>query len=759
MKNTLRYDHLSGLPPTLEHYRFSLDLLGNLYISVPSNRTVGVIRAGTNTFAKLAGTGGNYCMVGSLEKTSFVSPRGIEAMDFEWQGRVWVCDESAHRVIVIDPSKNESRVAAGCGRPGTRKDGAAKVCEIDSPKYIYRLTSRPILFIGQRREDSFRLFNFETNMVTTLRPAGPLPGPIEKTIPQFLYGPEQLVLHSAIRSKPYVIDIAEEKVLDAYESVKFPSKASIQPVVSSPFLPAWQYASSTSPTSPTSSSSSTSGSKSGGSGGLGSPSSPASGKVTRYDTLVFPQGSRPNTNFLETYKAMAYVPHTKRLYLLSKTGHIFSTTQLDPAPPDCPFISKPEVPAPNLSLLINTPLLLSDVLVENDLFRAHWNLHRNVVQPYINSVPSDASSLLEDKISKLQSVIKRSTLPLQSLEAFMCYLYLAPLVLTTDITQSCLIASHIAFLHRELGIVDTALLREFETKIARKLEPSDLCTALLDVWNDTHVIWTVKDPVIHVLAWHVRKRAIKEFKKRSSFLTCTRDAEIVALLAQEVPRGYLFSTHTRRSMLAFDFPVRHSGGLIQVEPGLTPKCPTDVLFLCKSSKEGYYHHVTASLLPLVPQWDWIRRMLEFGGSENGDRVIFVPEWMTYNVLLAILEPMYGPLLPKLTDEEAFSIIECAAEVDLVGIDGEPKAPFESLLKYCNEVSFPVTTNLNIVDQIIKYQRLGNQAKVDELMNAMWNINVLQHIKTLVALPMDLLQVLKARHEKESASLDIAAATS
>lgn len=724
---------LQGLPMSLESHRFSLDLLGNLYISLPAERCVGVIKAGSKAFKVIAGHDGETkSRTGPLEKTLFATPRGIEALDFEWLGRIWVCDEAANRVLVIDPSKNESRLAAGCGRIGTRKDGDAKVCELDSPKYIYRLISRPVLLIGQRREDSFRLLNIETNMVTTLKPSGPLPGPLEKTIPHFLYGAEQLVLHSpSTRSKPYVIDIAEEKVLDTCESAKFPSKLPVLPVVSAPFLPAWQYTSAGTGASHTS-------------GRLGSP---GGGKVARYDTIVFSTDPRPEISLDTVYKALAYVPHTETLYFLTTDGKL-CPTPLTGQPPPCHFISKPELPSPDLSILIDSPLLPSDVLVENDASGANWKLHQAMVLSYINSDPLHRFDKV-DKLEKLKSVIKKSTLPHQSIEAFLRFLYLSPLVLTDDIAQSCRLASHIALLYRELGIMNGSLIREFEFKIARKLEPEDLCTAIFEIWNDTHVQWTTKDPLIHVLAWHVRQRAMAEFKKTSFLPDCTRDAELVLFLRQEIPRNFLFQS-PKRSILAFDVPLGRHHPLVQVSPGLKPECPTDIVFLCASPKEGYYKKVSASLLPLVPQWPWIRRMLEFGCSENNDRMIFVPDWMTCNILLAILEPMYGPLLPTLSHEEAFSIIERAAEIDLVNIDGKPQAPFESLLKYCNDVCFPPMNNDTIIDLIIKYHRLGNLAKVDELLDSLWTLNASHPVKNLLTLPMELIQALKAKQDVEMA---------
>ena len=347
----------------------------------------------------------------------------------------------------------------------------------------------------------------------------------------------------------------------------------------------------------------------------------------------------------------------------------------------------------DVSLLLNYPHLKFDLDLTHTLSGVSWNLPSAILAPH---------GILA---STLATLVKDSPFPKSSIDVLLGYL-----CLQSSLKPTCIGFSH---LFRMLGDLELNVDRPLnDLKLALDDMPYEAALdGLIDVWDDLDAAWNLDDTIVHLLVAKVRQKPIdEEFVKR-----------VYPPLSEHLFSLFLFisgSNKLKTPPIAVArtwtmAPVEHSSKSA-LKPQAILKNQADFLFMFDVESDGV-RAISDSLVLLLPQWLWIRRMFASGGSSSKSRVIHVPQWMTRKALLAILYSLRSESVDNLAKEDAMVILEHASELSLCSLENEPLEPFTRLLSASHDICFPEETNSISPAEMERSYQLDLQIKSDEIL--------------------------------------------
>ena len=355
------------------------------------------------------------------------------------------------------------------------------------------------------------------------------------------------------------------------------------------------------------------------------------------------------------------------------------------------------------------------------------------------NVPSDLLTELHPSLNleRLKIVLKVSPLPPASIEAFILFLHHKH-PHTVDWIQRCRFWSHIIYLWREIGLTSNDAISTFASTIVPQLPVEESCAALIDIWNDTQTNWTSHDPVIQFLTSHVVKHCFQEFAMLVTLQLTDRNI-LLALNVTEFektsgPLPIASCVNQGLKVVALEWET------LPFPP--TPKSllvrPTDFVFSLGQPNDQSIA-VVADSRYMYLRWGYFKRLMETGnGIEKTTRTAVMPDFMSSDMLMAILECIHGHMVTLLGEEDALTLLEHRLEFDLVDSKGVPFPPFQQLIERCMEASFPDIDDENCISCLERYHRLQMPAKVDVVLNYIVASNPQLRANTLLYLPIELL---------------------
>lgn len=459
--------------------------------------------------------------------------------------------------------------------------------------------------------------------------------------------------------------------------------------------------------------------------------------------------SQPGSSFLPTSSqhlahSAAYAPFapsSSSSSLIEVNALAGSLSDLPPLPSQSPFGSsdgsRPLNASPALDvppsmrlrlaridlsdMLTNSPIV-GDVLVKHGFSGETWLLHSEVLKIHFDG-----------DCDFLTRALAGTFMPRESVFALILAMYCQPLSNPKDLQKSALMASHVIFLWRQLGLFNIdALYYEFATTIVSQMPAEIACASLLDIWSDDLVTWELTDEIVLILTSFVRERCRAEFLSfaSDSKLVPKRLVPLVSVITTGAPCHSLrmptyvpalpevrLSWRKTRSELeapvssapaTSEAPVDNAESLI--------RHPTDFVFGFDETSEFRHCWIVASAVYVWPQWNFFRRLLESSLAEASSRVVRMPSWVTASILLSILNMMHHTSAPSfiLTNQEALTLLEHARELELVDTLGVPLGSFVPLLQKCYDHSFPPWSETNILSHYANFHRLGMDTKMTEL---------------------------------------------
>lgn len=364
-----------------------------------------------------------------------------------------------------------------------------------------------------------------------------------------------------------------------------------------------------------------------------------------------------------------------------------------------------------------------DILVTHGYSGESWLLHSEILKIHFDG-----------NCDNLVRTLSGTFLPAESVSTMILAMYCRPLADPKDLRKSCLLASHVIYLWRQLGFFNIEFLyHEFATTIVRHMPTEVACASLLDIWSDELVTWALTDDIVLILTSFVRDRC------RGDFLACASDSKLspkrlvplVSAITTDSQSYALFTPSYEPALPEVRLSWRKSRSEFEPRPSSSPptnsEAPVDTPeslirhdtdFVFGFDEESEFRHcwIVASAVYVWPQWNFFRRLLESSLAEASSRVIRMPLWVTANILLSILNLMHHTSAPSflLTNAEALTLLENARELELVDTLGVPIGCFAPLLQKCFDHSFPPWSESNILSHYAKYHKLGMDTKMTDM---------------------------------------------
>lgn len=115
---------------------------------------------------------------------------------------------------------------------------------------------------------------------------------------------------------------------------------------------------------------------------------------------------------------------------------------------------------------------------------------------------------------------------------------------------------------------------------------------------------------------------------------------------------------------------------------------------------GHSSVAIARTLHLYHRWQWFRRLIDLKECEESKtRIVHMPPWVTVNICTAILDSVMGEFQSELSAEEACTVREFGAELDVCDFDDAPKFPFTSLHTYCIDSVTKVSRDAELTSKV------------------------------------------------------------
>lgn len=394
------------------------------------------------------------------------------------------------------------------------------------------------------------------------------------------------------------------------------------------------------------------------------------------------------------------------------------------------------LPSFDVSDLIDNASIVSQELIEvhNRANNRSWSLYFDLLKDLHPSL----------KLERLKIVIHLSPLPLASIDALICFLHQKSPHMG-DWIQSCRTWSHVVYLWREIGLSSNDAISTFASTFIPQLPADESCAALIDIWNDTQTSWTRTDPIMQYLMSHVAKHCAQQFKLLVDSQPSDRNI-MLRLNVAEFEEDHV-------ALPAFE-DVRHGLTMVSLRWSDLPYPPSPKSLLSRTEDFVFSLSVpndqsiaaVADSRYMYPRWGWFKRLMTTGsGFEKTSRTAVMPNFMSPNMLMAILECVHGQLDTLVSEEDAVTLLEHRLEFDLVDSNDVPFPPFDQLVRYCMDVSFPKITEDNCISQLERYYRIQLSAKVEEVLNFIVASDPVLRASALPTLPLELIGQLQMKY--------------
>ena len=376
-------------------------------------------------------------------------------------------------------------------------------------------------------------------------------------------------------------------------------------------------------------------------------------------------------------------------------------------------------------------------LLSNDFF-PHDLVFK--IEPQALKVSSDTLRNLHPDLNTLQLMKVVKTFPDASVDAFIRYLLGSPLKSNTN--ESHIIWSHSIFIYAALGLGNNLPFKTFVFSILPYLTTSEACNMLRDIWNDTHTNWTRADPLIEALALHVVAQCFEEFQALLIASASGRNMEL-AFAVHAIKDTKTAIVWSEPSPLRGLQPIQvYEADCTLTQPSLLLNGPNEFVFVLNLPDRRLA--MVGDIRYLYTRWNWFKRLIDCGGSEKLNRVAEMPGWMSPVELATILGYVHaGWCWADLKCHEALNLLEHRHEMELVDRDGNPHPTFADLHHACRSLLFPNPTEKNVLGQVTSYHRIGEMAKVKELLTAIvTQTYALEPMELFDELSVELLALLK-----------------
>lgn len=729
---------VEGVPANSKFFGFTLDAADNLYAAFSEG--IYTLPKGTSTLELFLKSSKEPRDGLRTEDAAVCCPRSIDwdadlgngtASLRELESALGATEEVKEGMWIADRDDNSIRLATqdkvltviGTREKGSR-DGNARISDefkrsddlalLENPVSVVRLRGRPTLVIMERAHEKmrFRLANLETWKVSTvlLNTTSPKDSSFPSHRPWLCFrSPEpeaigspyvQVVdLHRFSRALSVRLNIETGETERRHLHPSQPVHVVVAPIVSSKGSPMY---------------------------------------------YRFNMNAPPKTLFGSLFSSptaipLAHVASTNTLVRVHSAMELYSL-RLTPKTQQTPLNS--HLPIFDLSSLINCDALPFDTIIENTKSTTTWT--------FSVAILSMIYPTLDAKL--LKAAIRKSTLPLDSINAFLSCLHQKPLPTSRKWRKSCRIWSHVVFLFQNSGLSADWLLSKFAAEFVPQIPVDDMCMCLIDAWGDKETAWTKDDAIIVSLAATVRKHCLDRL---TEIVATSPSSDTVRLLSNVATIGgdkvALALSPEMRLGLPHLFPRLIFRLWDCPNPSTLGSQPSDFMFVFQGP-DGKTEAIVANIFYMYPRWKWFKRLLDTkDGQEAKTRTARIPAWMTRDIIVAVLHSIHGERRWALSQADAMTVLENGREIDLVDESLRPVAPFEELWQHCLDEALPEINDSNRLTHMAKFHRLGMHYKVDEIIDSMiisttvWNV-----FDVLKTLDLELVARIQARIRSQSA---------
>lgn len=363
--------------------------------------------------------------------------------------------------------------------------------------------------------------------------------------------------------------------------------------------------------------------------------------------------------------------------------------------------SKPRLFGCDLSFLIDSPLFPGDVKLENLVSGRTWQ------------VPSEVLLDLYPKLSldKLRTVVKQTSFPVASVDAFIARLFNKRLV-KEQMDPKYRICYEMCWLWQEVGLphvdwVFASTVSHFPATMA--------CDALLHLWSDKTIERRADDPILRSLAMHIKNHCKAEFAAMMASESTSRTNLLdIYVWSQEGSIPCNVEVGLSRVEIE-DFRLTGS----QHAPNLiTPLRPFDFVFSLEEPNDLSFA-VMGDTRYMYANWGWFRRLWNDNEyhREKQTRSTVMPHWMTSDMLMAILECVHGTLWTTLSVKDSLTLLEHRHDLILMNDKDQPLWPFGRLVNRAIELCFPIVGDSGAIEQLAKLVELKLGTRADQVMDA------------------------------------------
>lgn len=312
--------------------------------------------------------------------------------------------------------------------------------------------------------------------------------------------------------------------------------------------------------------------------------------------------------------------------------------------------------APNLSILLKPNPELDDdgsgIPHDIDIIHSYsdtkWNAHSYILKAHKGFESRESIE------SRLLPAILRTALPHTSIDAFLRYLYFAPID-CTDLDKAFVAIVHSIQLSEQLELATAYLLSELSTRVINELTNESLLSHILTLWfveqdssSPTNSTYAATSPLMSMLASRTRSHvsqseidtamAVFEYPKNLSIPHIAQRTSLLTRLISDsstITLGQPTLSTIGPSMLVV--PLEWDDNL-DVASLIPPVDPHDYIFCIDGAPRG---GVVSKSWLLYPQWKWFERLMKSKFDETRTRHVVLPSWFTKNIILVVLSTAHG----------------------------------------------------------------------------------------------------------------------
>lgn len=354
------------------------------------------------------------------------------------------------------------------------------------------------------------------------------------------------------------------------------------------------------------------------------------------------------------------------------------------------LVTPVHLPTIDLSCLINNEALLQDLELANPWNGVIWKLEKDDLVHLHPSID----------VERLKRVVADSQLPQASIDAFVSYLFHKH-DLSRSWKTSSILWCHIIHLCDKAGL--RKLVHNLVTGMIPHLSSEELCSTLVNAWNDEKMECQASDALIQHLAAQVKRTQGAAFTNFAASKASDKNTRLVGLVAG----------HSGQAPPAVNdfYPTGPRSFEVSIEELPYPPTPTsffsnstDFVFSLKEPQDQSVA-IVADMRRLFGGWPYFQKLMEMGGDEAQRRHAIMPASITITALRALLSCLHSVEVIPLSKKDNLILLEHRRELYLVDADDVPHPRFEGLIKRAIDSNFPALTAANCIAQLVEYHRL------------------------------------------------------